>query len=162
MGTYTKSTCSERVCTDSQNLSNLQLMLQVASWSHLHLYQLQQVHCNYTTCSFLQVAVATCSNINNLQLNHFFESGFCVASSLYKWLILLQVVKSCKSLILLQVVDFVASGLAAMGMLQLVKLQVASSYHLQQSHLQHQIWFATSAHTPIEEAREFFQAYNLL
>ena len=30
LSTYNKSTCSERVCTDLENLGNLQLMLQVA------------------------------------------------------------------------------------------------------------------------------------
>ena len=110
MGTCNKSTCSERVCRDSTNLAangfaaSDKLMplatLPVAA-GHLQLSHLQQ---NQPFAAFY-----------NLQrpFAAFFVRGFA-----------LQVVKSCKWLILLQVVDSVASCKAASDLMQLVKLEV--------------------------------------
>ena len=49
----------------------------------------------------------------------------------------LSIIKSHAKTGLYQLGQSVASGIAAMGLLQLVKLQVASTYRLQQSDLQH-------------------------
>ena len=69
----------------------------------------------------------------------FFCKRFLRCSGRWKWLILLQVVATSGKK--LQVFDitanawFVASGIAASDLLQLVNLQVASTYHLQRSHM---------------------------
>ena len=137
MVTCNKSTCSERVCTEPPKFRQLaaNAVSGFTAWGT-----------TYTTCSKIDYfqQCQPLAAFYNLQRSHAatLAARYTICSDhlkhenhLQKKNRSLQVAAaSCKKL---QVVDFVASGIAAKGLLQVVTLQMASTYHLQQSPLKH-------------------------